>query len=273
MSALAERPLVKSAEVPPVSRGERRQHKEGSYLVGMAIALVFHGCLAVFWPRSMKPDHPPEFGVEAGDASVEISLVAALPAEDVTPPAEQPPDPTPPPSLEPQPAPEPAPPPPEKPAEMTLPETPPKPVDPPPKHEPAPKPHPAKPPAKAPSTNAAPRHAVGDGRSAIPGNDATTAHAASGARSAKPGYLRNPHPAYPEEARAAKQQGVVSLRVKVDASGHVVSVHVASSSGFPILDERARSTVADKWAFKPATAGGVAIPSEVVIPIRFTLDR
>ena len=57
---------------------------------------------------------------------------------------------------------------------------------------------------------------------------------------AKPAYLRNPHPAYPEEARAAHEQGVVTLRVNVNASGHVTNVRVVQSSGFPILDERAR---------------------------------
>ena len=108
---------------------------------------------------------------------------------------------------------------------------------------------------------------------ALPGNDATTATAAAGAASAKPGYLRNPHPAYPEAARAARQQGVVMLQVRVGAGGNVSSVRVARSSGFPLLDERARSTVAERWKFRPAKAGGVPIASDVTIPIRFTLGR
>jgi protein TonB len=85
--------------------------------------------------------------------------------------------------------------------------------------------------------------------------------------------LRNPHPAYPEDARAAGQQGTVMLFVKVDAQGKVVSVRVSGSSGFASLDERARSTVAGQWSFKPAKAGGVPVVSEVIIPIRFTLNR
>jgi protein TonB len=115
--------------------------------------------------------------------------------------------------------------------------------------------------------------ASGDGSSAIPGHDATTAKVSAGALGAKPGYLRNPHPAYPEEARAAGQQGVVTLYVRVDEQGRVASVRVSRSSGFSILDERARSTVANQWAFKPAKAGGIPIASDVIIPIRFTLDR
>ena len=36
---------------------------------------------------------------------------------------------------------------------------------------------------------------------------------------------------------------------------------------------RARSTVASQWSFKPAKAGGVAVAADVVIAIRFTLNR
>jgi len=124
-----------------------------------------------------------------------------------------------------------------------------------------------------PQPVARPARPVGDGSSAVPGNDATTAKAASGANSAKAGYLRNPHPAYPEAARAAKQQGVVTLLVNVDAGGGVNGVRITRSSGFPLLDERARSTVAGSWKFKPAKANGVPIASSVSIPIRFTLER
>jgi protein TonB len=148
---------------------------------------------------------------------------------------------------------------------MTLPEPVPQPKPAPPQPKPKQqKPAPPKP---------APARASGDGSSKVPGNDATTAQVSAGAQSAKPGYLRNPHPAYPEEARAAGQQGVVTLSVEVNAQGGVASVRVVRSSGFPVLDERARSTVASRWAFKPAKAGGVPVASEVIIPIRFTLNR
>jgi outer membrane biosynthesis protein TonB len=40
-----------------------------------------------------------------------------------------------------------------------------------------------------------------------------------------------------------------------------------------LLDERARSTVASRWQFKPARVGGQAVRSQIVVPIRFTLDR
>jgi hypothetical protein len=31
--------------------------------------------------------------------------------------------------------------------------------------------------------------------------------------------------------------------------------------------------VANQWTFKPAKAGGVPVAAEVIIPIRFTLNR
>lgn len=267
MTLLTETP-ARSATRPPVGRGALRpQETSATYVVGLLAALVIHASVIFLWPKPQALLKMPEFDVEAGDASVEVSLVAALPAEEEQP-KETPPDPTPPPPPPPEQKEEPPPPPPpEKAPEMTIPEPPPQPPEPPrPKQQQPPQPPKPKPKPAAPRP-------VGDGSSKIPGNDATTAKAASGAISAKPAYLRNPHPAYPEEARAAKQQGVVMLKVNVDATGHVVSVRVTQSSGFPILDERARSTVAEKWVFKPAMAGGTAVASEIVIPIRFTLEH
>ncbi|HSI12368.1 MAG TPA: energy transducer TonB [Chthoniobacter sp.] len=265
MTLLTETHSPSTARIYVRRCGLRPQETKASYVVGLLAALAIHGSLIFFWPKPHALEKTVEFDVEAGDASVEVSLVAALPAEEEQP-KETPPDPTPPPPP-PEQKEEPPPPPPEKAPEMTIPEPPPKPPEPErPKQQQAPQLPKQKPKPVAP-------RAVGDGSSKIPGNDATTAKAASGAISAKPAYLRNPHPAYPEEARAAKQQGVVTLRVNVDASGHVVSVRLVQSSGFPILDERARSTVAEKWVFKPATNGGAAVASEVVIPIRFTLEH
>lgn len=237
------------------------------YLPALAAAIAVHAAL-LFGIRERAAalvQEQVEFAVDYADASVEVSLVAALPADEVQE--------TPEPVVEPEPTP--VPPPPEtvpepppvvetKPPEMTIAEPPPKPVV-----QPRPQP---KAPTK-PKTEARVARASGDGSSAVPGNDATTATASAGASSAKPGYLRNPHPAYPEEARKAKQQGVVTLRLSVDAQGHPSSVQVTRSSGFPILDERARSTVANQWSFKPARVGGNPVPSQIVIPIRFTLDR
>ncbi len=258
-----------------------------SYPAALLIALGIHAGVLFGWPHSPAAITPPEFGVEVASPGVEVTLVAALPEAEKEPesPAEDPkpeptpestPEPTPPPAEpEPVPTPEPLPPVPDTPPEVTTPvqQTPaptpaPQPSEPPPRVKPAtpakPKPKPAQP---------RQRHAVGDGSSAVPGMDATTAAASTGALSAQPGYLRNPHPAYPEEARRAGQEGVVQLRVNVDESGHVTGVSVTHSSGYPLLDERARSTVSEHWAFKAARRGNTPVAATVIVPIRFSLSR
>ncbi len=236
------------------------------YGVGILAALGIHALILFGW--RMQKFEKAEFGMDAADSSVEVSLVAAPPDEDKVEPVKDVVAPEPevvPPPVEPTPVPE-TPPPLEKPPEMTRPASTPVPVE---------IPKPATPPQKLPPkikpVARKPRNS-GDGSAVHPGNDATTMSASSGALSAKPGYLRNPNPAYPEQARAAGQQGVVHLRVKVSAQGTVISVEVARSSGFPLLDERARSTVLESWIFKPAQLNGNAVSSEVTIPIRFTLD-
>ncbi|HRJ72949.1 MAG TPA: energy transducer TonB, partial [Terrimicrobiaceae bacterium] len=93
-----------------------------------------------------------------------------------------------------------------------------------------------------------------------------------GSASAKPGYLHNPHPSYPELSRSAGHQGVVLLRVSVNERGRVTAVSLLKSSGYEMLDERARTAV-QKWIFKPARVDGTAIATQVDVPVRFSLDR
>ena len=80
----------------------------------------------------------------------------------------------------------------------------------------------------------------------------------------------NPAPRYPAAALAARQQGRVLLRVRTTAAGTVETVTVEQSSGFPLLDQSALETV-NNWRFVPARRGGVAVPYEVLIPIRFQI--
>ncbi|HUO56994.1 MAG TPA: energy transducer TonB [bacterium] len=86
-----------------------------------------------------------------------------------------------------------------------------------------------------------------------------------------PSYFKNPPPPYPEEARRAKQEGLVLLRVSVDSKGDVFQVRLLKSSGFPSLDEAALGAV-PKWRFKPARMGGIAVSTEVDVPISFQLE-
>ena len=113
----------------------------------------------------------------------------------------------------------------------------------------------------------------GDGSSEAPGKDSTTLHTMGGAETlAQPNYLKNPAPRYPREAKNARQEGMVLLTAQVSGMGLAEQVTVKNSSGFPLLDEAALKAV-ERWKFKPAKIGSMAIASQVEIPIRFQLDK
>ena len=78
-------------------------------------------------------------------------------------------------------------------------------------------------------------------------------------------------PQYPAASLQAKQTGTVNLSFQVTAAGKVENSSVASSSGYPALDEAARSGIA-KCTFKPALAAGKQISSPVRIQYVWTLE-
>lgn len=85
-------------------------------------------------------------------------------------------------------------------------------------------------------------------------------------------YRRNPAPDYPDEARRLRQEGVVLLRVQVNARGRVDGVEIERSSGSPSLDQAATRAVR-RWEFEPARRGDTPFASTVTVPVRFRLDR
>jgi protein TonB len=269
MNALADMtvspPLPLTKSKPALERA--RPTSPGLYFVAWLTALALHAVVLFGVSHSPRLAENIEFAMENSDTNVSVTLVAAMPADPVEA-AESPPEP--PPVVEP--LPEPIPEPPvvmEKPPEVTLPE--PEPPPPPkPPHQVRPKPEKV-PPKPRPQPRAS--RAIGDGSSPVPGMDATSSVTSAGLPSTKPSYLRNPKPPYPPAARAAGQEGTVKVEVMVDAEGRPASVRIGGSSGFPLLDESARSTVATRWRFKPArTASGMAVSSPTTIPIRFQLD-
>jgi D-alanyl-D-alanine endopeptidase (penicillin-binding protein 7) len=64
-----------------------------------------------------------------------------------------------------------------------------------------------------------------------------------------------PKPHYPAAELAARHEGTVGLGFLVDASGDVAASKVVTSSGYPGLDEAARTAIA-LCRFRPATRGG-----------------
>jgi len=87
-----------------------------------------------------------------------------------------------------------------------------------------------------------------------------------------PGYLSNPPPPYPLEARRQKQEGRVLLEVFVTRDGKVENLRLKQSSGFPLLDDAALRAVRS-WRFKPAKIAGMTIATKLDVPIRFQIKN
>jgi protein TonB len=84
-------------------------------------------------------------------------------------------------------------------------------------------------------------------------------------------YLNNPAPAYPTFAKRAREQGVVMLRVRVDAAGKVEDIDIEKSSGSERLDKAALAAVRH-WRFVPARQGERPVAGVALVPISFTLE-
>ncbi|WP_025323815.1 TonB family protein [Deferrisoma camini] len=141
---------------------------------------------------------------------------------------------------------------------------------------PAPK-APAGPPARAgavPSAQAAPDPPSGAGSmpGPAPSEGTGTARTNVGDRDAQPDYAAITPPPYPRLARRRGWQGVVRLRVRVSPDGRVLDASVEQSSGYRVLDRAALEAVRG-WRFRPAVRGGEPVASEVVVPVRFSLNR
>lgn len=86
-----------------------------------------------------------------------------------------------------------------------------------------------------------------------------------------PRILRSSQPKYPSSARSKNIEGIVSVRMLVNAGGKVESASVSSSSGNDALDQAAVNGVYS-WRFSPAKdTYGTAVPCYITIPVRFNL--
>jgi len=98
--------------------------------------------------------------------------------------------------------------------------------------------------------------------------------AASGPAQSEPrfdaAYLQNPAPAYPPQARRAREEGTVILQVFVAPDGLPGRIEIALSAGAERLDQAALAAVR-QWKFVPAMRNQEAIGAWVRIPIVFSL--
>jgi len=84
-----------------------------------------------------------------------------------------------------------------------------------------------------------------------------------------PEVIFNPEPAFSDEARKAKQQGMVMLLLVVGKDGHTYDVHVRQSLGMG-LDEKAIEAVS-RWRFRPATLNGQPVATQIAVEVDFHL--
>lgn len=84
--------------------------------------------------------------------------------------------------------------------------------------------------------------------------------------------LQAPRPDYPVISRDLGEQGVVMLRLAIDADGKLLRTELQKSSGFTRLDKAARDSVA-RWQFQAALENGRPVAAQLVLPVRFSLDE
>lgn len=90
-------------------------------------------------------------------------------------------------------------------------------------------------------------------------------------RQARPLSRENSPPEYPRIARKRGYQGMVILDVQVTRNGKVGDLRVYESSGYPVLDRSATTSVKD-WLFEPGMKAGKPVDMWVRVPVRFKLE-
>jgi protein TonB len=79
-------------------------------------------------------------------------------------------------------------------------------------------------------------------------------------------------PEYPAAAARTQEEGIVLVRVNVDANGTPTDVNVARRSGSRDLDRAAVDAVR-KWRFDPAIKDGKKVAAVVEVPVEFKLQQ
>jgi len=85
-----------------------------------------------------------------------------------------------------------------------------------------------------------------------------------------PTAIYQPLPAYTEDARKARAEGIVLIQAVIRRDGSVDSFKVIRGLGYG-LDESAINTIATKWRFKPGTLNGVPVDVQANIEVSFRL--
>ncbi len=87
-----------------------------------------------------------------------------------------------------------------------------------------------------------------------------------------PDLSGNRKPDYPLAAYRNGIEGVVLLRLEIDATGRVKRVSIEQSSGHNVLDRAAVAAVRT-WSGRPAHRGGRPVATEEILPVHFRIPR
>jgi TonB family protein len=85
-----------------------------------------------------------------------------------------------------------------------------------------------------------------------------------------PVVLNQPLPAYTDEARQARAEGVVQLQAIIRKDGSVDTFKILKGLGYG-LDESAINTIKTKWRFQPGTLNGKPVDVQADIEVSFKL--
>ncbi|GAA5103155.1 energy transducer TonB [Wohlfahrtiimonas larvae] len=84
--------------------------------------------------------------------------------------------------------------------------------------------------------------------------------------------LGNRKPKYPELSLRRKEEGRVTLKAKVLASGRAESVSIHKSSGYPRLDNAAQKA-AQNYRYKPAEQNGQKVSYDYFFTVTFSIKN
>lgn len=79
-------------------------------------------------------------------------------------------------------------------------------------------------------------------------------------------------PPYPESKRRLEEEARLRLSLAIDTRGRVTSVSAVGPAD-PAFLEAARRHIVRHWRYQPASEGGTAVASTIVVTLTFTLEE
>ncbi len=88
----------------------------------------------------------------------------------------------------------------------------------------------------------------------------------------QPRVLRKVDPKYPENARRAEREGLVTAEFIVGVDGRATDIKVIKEEPKGFGFGEAAIDAVERWRFTPAKKDGESVPMRVKVPVRFSLD-